>query len=276
MLPGRRGPLPLLRCGFANLVEINLLQFLDVLFFAVIAAFLIFRLWGVLGRRSDLDQPPPASSWRLHRDEEKAPRANGKAADERASDEKVVRLSDRNAEIKTTPEAAPEALSETPPEAGPKTARPATAFAAIFTAMGKKETDFDPESFLSGAKGAFDLAVNAFANGDKKALQALLSKETQSHFVAAIDAREAKGETLETTIVRILGAEIEDASLKDNLAQIAVRFRSEQIKFTRDKDGAVIDGDPNTVRLVTDVWTFERRLGSRNPNWVLVATHGSA
>ena len=64
--------------------------------------------------------------------------------------------------------------------------------------------------------------------------------------------------------------------LEKSTAEIAVQFRSDQIKLTRNKDGAVIEGDPSTVQSVTDRWTFERDLGSRNPNWVLVATHGPA
>jgi predicted lipid-binding transport protein (Tim44 family) len=34
----------------------------------------------------------------------------------------------------------------------------------------------------------------------------------------------------------------------------------------------VIDGDPETVAEVKDVWTFARDTRSRDPNWKLVAT----
>jgi len=240
-------------------VEAYALQFLDILFFAAIAAFLVFRLWGVLGKRSGLDRRPPGSSWRLHGGGDEA----GADAREKAPEEKVVRLPERGGNAKARPEGS----------AGQENG---TAIAAAFAAMRKQDPSFDAEEFVAGARVAFEMVVDAFAKGDKATLQPLLSEDVYSRFAAAVDAREAKGEELETTIVGIKNATIEEASVKNRIAAITVQFRSDQIKLTRNKDGAVIEGDPSTVQSVTDRWTFERDLSSRNPNWVLVATHGPA
>jgi predicted lipid-binding transport protein (Tim44 family) len=51
-----------------------------------------------------------------------------------------------------------------------------------------------------------------------------------------------------------------------------VRFVSQLISVTRDRSGTVIDGSPDKVTEVTDVWTFARDVSSRDPNWKLVAT----
>ncbi|MEQ1612627.1 MAG: TIM44-like domain-containing protein, partial [Hyphomicrobiaceae bacterium] len=53
---------------------------------------------------------------------------------------------------------------------------------------------------------------------------------------------------------------------------LTVRFVSQLISATRDRTGAVISGDPQRIKEVTDIWTFAREVNSRNPNWRLVAT----
>jgi len=231
-------------------------QFIDILFFAAIAAFLVFRLWSVLGRRSGLDRHPPASSWTLRAGKEEPTHAKREPGED-----KVVRLPDRSAEGVEPGLAA--ASSQAP-------------FEQTFDAMRKRDHNFSIEEFLVGARAAFELVVDAFAKGDKNALGSLLNKEVLSRFSAAIDARSAKNETLEVTIAGISGTEVTDVTYQGSIGRIVVRFLSEQIKFTREKDGAIVEGDPNTVRSVTDIWTFERDLCSRNPNWMLVATHGPA
>lgn len=227
------------------------MQLLDILFFAAIAAFLVFRLWSVLGRRNGLDRRPPMSSWSPRGREEEAAPSNAKRAKER-----VVQLPGTHRE-----DSAP---ARAPGAEGP--------MAQTFEAFRQKDRAFDINEFLAGAKAAFEAIVAAFAQGDRKTLRALLSKEVFSRFAAALDAREAKGEQSEVTITGILQTEVMDAALQGGAGRITVRFRSEQIQFTRNKDGAIVVGDPSTLRTVTDIWTFARDLGSRDPNWLLVAT----
>ena len=80
------------------------------------------------------------------------------------------------------------------------------------------------------------------------------------------------GETVETRFVAIDGADLTAAEQRGKTAQVTVRFRSQLVSVTRAKDGAVIDGNPDKVTDVTDVWTFARDVSSRDPNWKLVAT----
>ena len=114
--------------------------------------------------------------------------------------------------------------------------------------------------------------VTAFAQGDRRTLKDLLSRDVYEGFERAITERERRGETVETTFVSIDKAEMAGAELQGKTAQIVVRFLSKLITATRDASGNVVDGSPETVADVTDVWTFARTLGSRDPNWQLVAT----
>src|SRR3712207_4758032 len=112
----------------------------------------------------------------------------------------------------------------------------------------------------------------SFAQGDRKTLKDLLSREVYEGFERAITERERRGEKVETTFVSIDKAEMAGAEVHGKQAQIVVRFLSKLITATRDAAGVVVDGSPDVVADVTDVWTFARTLGSRDPNWQLVAT----
>src|SRR5690606_30289409 len=122
------------------------------------------------------------------------------------------------------------------------------------------------------ARMAYEMIVMAFADGDRKSLKGLLSKEVYDGFDAAISDRETKGEVVKSTFVGIEKADITHASVKDNEEQVTVRLVSQLISATFDKDGTVIEGDQESVAEVTDIWTFARDVHSRDPNWKLVAT----
>jgi predicted lipid-binding transport protein (Tim44 family) len=77
---------------------------------------------------------------------------------------------------------------------------------------------------------------------------------------------------VETRFVSIDAADIIAAELRGKTAQVTVRFVSQLVSVTRDRSGAVIDGNPDKVTEVTDVWTFARDISARDPNWKLVAT----
>ena len=116
------------------------------------------------------------------------------------------------------------------------------------------------------------MIVTAYAGGDRRQLKNLLGREVYDGFEAAISEREQRGETVETRFVSIDGADIIAAEQRGKTAQVTVRFVSQLVSVTRDKAGAVIDGNPDKVTDVTDVWTFARDVTSRDPNWKLVAT----
>jgi predicted lipid-binding transport protein (Tim44 family) len=116
------------------------------------------------------------------------------------------------------------------------------------------------------------MIVTAFAEGDRRNLRNLLSREVYDGFEAAIREREARGEKAQTRFVSIDKADIVAAELRGRTAQITLRFLSQLVSVTHDRTGAVIDGSPDKVAEVTDVWTFARDVSSRDPNWKLVAT----
>lgn len=132
---------------------------------------------------------------------------------------------------------------------------------------------FEKESFLHGAKRAFEIIVTAFAKGDIQTLEMLVSKNLYKKFQEILAAREAEGITSENDFIGFDEAEIISASIsKNNVAKIVVKFISEQVNLLKNRVGEVIEGDENFIQNITDVWTFEKNLTSASPNWLLVST----
>ena len=119
---------------------------------------------------------------------------------------------------------------------------------------------------------AFEIVVQAFADGDKDSLRGLLNNEVLDNFGLEIDKRENAGETLETTVIGIKKENIVEASVNGETAFITVEILSEQVNVVRDVAGKTIDGDENQITTVTDIWTFARNTRARDPNWRLVET----
>ena len=131
---------------------------------------------------------------------------------------------------------------------------------------------FDPVVFAQGARGAFEMIVAAFAQGDNAALRPLLADAVNDSFTQAIRERQTRRWTLSTTLIGIRSAEIIEAALRGRDAVVTLKFVSEQVNATRDADGNVVEGDPNKVEVVTDIWTFTRNTRARDPNWFLAET----
>ena len=146
------------------------------------------------------------------------------------------------------------------------------ALATGLLAIHRADRSFEPEGFMRGAKQAYEMIVTAFAEGNRKTLRNLLSREVYEGFAAVIADRESKGEQIDQSFVGINKADMVEAELKKDVAQISVRFVSELISATRDRAGNVLGGDPKKIKEVIDVWTFTRHITSRDPNWKLVAT----
>jgi predicted lipid-binding transport protein (Tim44 family) len=143
-------------------------------------------------------------------------------------------------------------------------------------AIAAADTTFEPKSFIDGAKMAYEMIIMSFAAGNRAALRDLLSKDVYDSFDAAITNRERRGETVDTTFVSIDRATIEDAQLRSPTAQASIRFQSKLITATRDREGAIVDGHPDKVVDMVDIWTFARDTTSPDPNWRLVATEPGA
>jgi predicted lipid-binding transport protein (Tim44 family) len=133
---------------------------------------------------------------------------------------------------------------------------------------------FESEHFLSGARQAYEIIITAFAKGDRATLRPLLSGEVYTAFESAISARETAKQTVAFTFVGFKDTRIVEASLANRVADITVAFGAQFISATSSESGAVVDGDPKSVREVTDVWSFTRDTRARDPNWTLVATSG--
>lgn len=226
------------------------MQFIEIVIFAGIAAFLVFRLRSVLGRRTGHERPPfdPYSRGQ-------APAERPEAA-EPADDDTVISLPNRS-------QPREEPVDPNDPVA--------VGLAKIRAA----DSGFDKDTFIQGARAAFDMIVASFAAGDRETLRPLLSDEVYENFAGAIIDRADKGHTMETTLVGISSADIVEANLDGRIAFVTVKFVTEQIEVERDAAGEVVSGNPSRVATVTDIWTFARNTRSRNPNWTLVATEAS-
>ena len=231
--------------------------------FLALAIFIFARLRSVLGQRTGRERPPF---------DPYAPRDAAQPARE-----KVVPLPGRASDVpaRTDIDVAPEvAASSASRWAG--IAEAGSPLAAGLDAIAKADREFDPNSFLEGAKAAYEMIVTAFAEGDRRTLKNLLAKDVFDGFAAAIAERENRGETLESRFVSIEKVEITGAELKGRSAQVTVRFISQLISVTRNRAGEPIDGSAESVTDVTDIWTFAHEIGSRDPNWKLVATEAAS
>ena len=224
--------------------------------FLALAVFIFLRLRSVLGQRTGRERPPydPYSA----RDAVRSP-----------ATDKVVTLQPRPAEP-----AATRAVEATPPAADrwKDIAEKGSSMAVGLDAIAAADPGFDAKYFITGARTAYEMIVTAFAEGDRRQLRSLLSREVYDGFDAAISEREGRGETAETRFVSIDGSTITSAELRARTAQITMRFVSKLISATRERSGNVIEGNAEKVTDVTDVWTFARDISSRDPNWKVVAT----
>lgn len=216
---------------------------LEIVLLAMVAAFLGLRLYSVLGRRAE------------HEEESIPQRFDG--ADSAA------------------PAAPPLGASQPAAAPAPRAAELAGVMPAVergIREIAAADGKFDLGNFVEGARGAYRMILEAFWNGDKETLRELCDDSVYAGFAAAIDAREAAGETLENTLIRIEETRIHSASLDGKMARVAVLFVADIAAVTRDADGNVIAGSLDDAIESRDVWTFSRNVASRDPNWVLEET----
>ena len=224
--------------------------------FLALAVFIFLRLRSVLGQRTGRERPPFD------------PYANREVARTPTTDGNVVTLPGRAADKSP---AAP-AQDEAAPDRWKGIAEPGSALAASLDAIAAKTGHSIRLASSVGAKAAYEMIVTAYANGDRRQLKDLLGREVYEGFESAIRDREQKGEKIESRFVSIEAANLIAAELRGQTAQVTIRFVSQLVSVTRDRSGTVIDGNPDAVTTVTDVWTFARDITSRDPNWKLVAT----
>ena len=255
-------------------------QFYDIIFFALIAIFIILRLRGVLGRRTGQQRQRHPDHFARTGTE----KAAEKTAEEGQSQGEVVHLPDRTPPAREAPQdAAQESAAE---QAAPRLVRPAEpapqpasdedeaveGLRAALEQIRRADHDFSPRRFTQGAQAAFEMVVEAFAKGDTPTLRPLLGDDVYDEFAAAIRDRMAEGHAHETTIVALDVAEIISAEMRSSSARVTVKFVSQQINVVRDKDGEEVGGNASLIERVTDIWTFARNTRSSDPNWALIET----
>ncbi|MCM2294407.1 Tim44/TimA family putative adaptor protein [Allorhizobium sp. BGMRC 0089] len=219
------------------------------LFFLVAAIIIFWQLRNVLGRRTGNEKPP----------------MEGYSA-RSAQDQPPV----EDARVVTLPK--PEGEGEDIYAAIDAYCPPEKPLNASLREIVRVDPGFNPKEFLKGAGVAYEMIVTAFANGDRKTLKGLLSREVYEGFDQAMSEREKRGEVTKSTFVGIDKGDIVSASLTGSEEQITVRIVSQLISATFDRDGKLIDGDADSVGEVKDIWTFARDSRSRDPNWKLIAT----
>lgn len=146
--------------------------------------------------------------------------------------------------------------------------------ARALQAMKLVEPSFSVGGFLQGARGAYEMILTAFAEGDLDKIRPFITPEVAESFAAEIAVRKARGLTVNSQILGIRelalhGAEFDRAT---SLGEVSVRFVAELISATRDSAGDIVAGDAKHARKQKDIWTFARTMGADDPNWQLVAT----
>jgi predicted lipid-binding transport protein (Tim44 family) len=215
----------------------------EIVILAMIAAFLGLRLYSVLGQRAEHEE------------------------------ESIPHRFDAGDEDRATPASLDPAAAQAVPSMAQRR------FDGLMPAVERGVRDiasadaqFDITAFLEGAKGAYEMVLEAFWKGDRETLKELCDGDVYASFTGAIDAREAAGHTLDNKLIRIEETRIHSAVLDGRIARVAVLFVADIAAVTRDKDGNVIAGSLDDAVESRDVWTFSRDVRSSTPDWILDET----
>lgn len=213
-------------------------SFIQLLVLLGIAVFLILRLRSVLGTREGFEQDAPRS--------------------------RTAPSPDRKFEVI---EGGPDRdITDHVPEGSPA--------AEALAKMKGTESDFVVSDFLQGARGAYEMILMAYENGDLTDVKTFLDAEVYDAFAAGIEARNDAGITIDATFIGLRELTLEDARFDDDTseAELTIGFVGELSSTVRDRGGDVIEEESSPLKQQRDVWTFARRMGSDDPNWLLVAT----
>ena len=204
------------------------LPFIDIIIFAIIAIFLVYRLKSILGQNSDSNEQ------------------NNKIDIDKKDFTNVVKLGNRQSDVNDRNTNKDAIYSEDP--------------------------TFNEKEFLKGAQNFFEMVIDCFVRGDLKNIEMYVENKLIKNFQSVIDERLQEEETLKINITKMISIQIKDVKKLKNFLRVSVLFESEQIKVLKDKKGKIIDGDQKKSILVKDLWTFEKRIQSKDLNWILVET----
>ena len=213
-------------------------SFVQLIVLAGIAVFLILRLRSVLGSRDGFEQSEPRS-----RQPEPANRTF----------EVIEGGPDRD-------------ITDHVPEDSPS--------ADALARMKGAEPGFAVGDFLQGARGAYEMILMAYENGDLADVKGFLDNDVYEAFAAGIEARNEAGYTIDATFIGLREIELEEATFDNDTSEgeLTIRFVGELSSTVRDRGGDIVEEESSAMKQQRDVWTFARRMGSDDPNWMLVAT----
>ena len=214
---------------------------IEIVILAMIAAFLGMRLYSVLGRRAEHEEEIIPTKRFDRTDEESAPQAVTQPNTESAQNERV---------LAGFPPAIERGLRE----------------------ISSADRNFELLGFMEGAKGAYEIVLEAFWRGDKEELRQLCDDDVYESFAAVINERDEAGITMDNRLIRIEDTTIHSAELDGRTARIAVRFVSDIASVSRDTDGNVVAGSLDDAVESRDIWTFSRDVRSSDPQWLLDET----
>ena len=204
------------------------LPFIDIIIFAIIAIFLVYRLKSILGQNSDGNEQ------------------NNKVDIGEKNFNNVVKLGNKQSDIN----------------------KAKTKKESIY----KDDPTFNEKDFLKGAQKFFEIVIDCFVKGDLKNIEMYIDDQLIKNFQLVIDDRLQEEETLQIKIIKMISIQIKDVKKLKNFLRVSVLFESEQIKVLKDKKDKIIDGDQKKSILVRDLWTFEKKIQSKDLNWILVET----
>ncbi|SDD28362.1 Tim44/TimA family putative adaptor protein [Kordiimonas lacus] len=218
---------------------------MELVILAAVAAFILLRLRSELGNKTGNEPLPPAAGNMHGRHDH----SDG-MGDDSAGDRPDVIMGDQTViDLEQNP-----------------------ALRKAYQDIRHADRSFDLNTFMTGAKAAYEMILEAFWKGDKETLREFLDDSVYEQFAGAVDKREADGLVVHNKILDVTEMDIIGAQLIDRTAELTVHFRAELIAVTKDKDGNVVEGNVSDAVEVNDKWTFARDTKSRTPMWTLVAT----
>ena len=216
----------------------------DILIYAALAAFLVFRLWSVLGQRGEDDPARPNPFERTQEKEQ--------------DEENVVVLEGRPRVVQT------EALT--------LEGHAPASLAGTLDQMRSLDPSFDEKKFMDGAKLAFKQIVESFAAGDMSSVAWLLGPDVRKTFDQAMADRKAKRQVWLNKIERLAAADIVAAKIIETKASLTIEFVSHQSHMILEEGETEYGKVWPRAEETRDLWTFHRDLKSEDPNWLLVET----
>lgn len=227
----------------------------EILLYAGLAIFFGYKLWSVLGKTNG-DEAARAAEISSLVEKQKRADAEKKAAKatKPKSGAKLELVKNDNVVAEDEAETIPEHLQDDVEQ------------------IRRIDPSFSLKQFITGAEGAFELALEAFSKGNKDALEFLLSKDVYKGFASEVAAREKKDLKASFTLVSLAEPEILDIELNGKKCQIVVKFDSEQINFVENAEGEIVEGSKSDIENIADTWTFERNLASKDNAWKIIGT----